>query len=74
MKVTSLGANRTEIETDNKRILISYQTPVAAWIAGQGYMKTSKKWSRTTSKHITQWIDGPAQEQEQTFFDTLLEG
>ena len=35
MKLKQLGANRTEIELDEMRILISYETPVAAWIAGQ---------------------------------------
>lgn len=84
MKVKSLGTNRTEIATENMRVLVSYETPVAAWIAGQGYVKTDKKWSRTTSKHITQWIGPSANYIEafgfkaiptkpQTFFDELLE-
>lgn len=37
------------------QILKSYSTPVAAYIPGLGFMETDRKWSVTTSKHITQW-------------------
>ena len=79
MKLKPLGPNTNVIELDNMRILVSYETPVAAWIAGQGFVKTEKKWSATTSKHVTQWLntepgDGSAQFKPQTFFDELFEG
>ena len=35
--------------------LQSYATPVAAYIPGLGFMATTTKFSRTTSKQITQW-------------------
>ena len=35
--------------------LISYTTPVAAYIPGLGFLETEQKFSVTTSKHITQW-------------------
>ena len=46
----------TEIILGDKTILFSYQTPVAYHQFGVGYFKTSTYWSRTTSKHITQWL------------------
>jgi len=73
MKVKSIGKNQTLICTDNMDIFISYETPVACFIAGQGYFKTSKKHSVTTSKHINQWLDGvQAQTRDQNFFNKLI--
>lgn len=37
------------------QFLLSYATPVAAYIPGLGFMEIDKKWSVTTSKHISQW-------------------
>ena len=37
------------------QILKSYATPVAAYIPGLGFIETTTSFSRTTSKHITQW-------------------
>lgn len=56
MNLTPLGANKTELEIGDLTILFSYKTPVAYHQAGIGYAKTNKFWSRTTSKHITQWL------------------
>jgi len=73
MKVTSLGANKTEISTDRATIFVSYKTPVAAIVNGNAY-RTEQKWSVTTSKHITQWLNGrTADSQPQAFFDALLD-
>jgi hypothetical protein len=36
-------------------ILVSYTTPVGAYIPGLGFLETDCRWSRTTSKHISQW-------------------
>lgn len=76
MKLKQLGTNRIELEFENARILISYETPVAAWIAGEGWYKTEKNWSRTTSKHITQWGNHEGvtltQTRPQEFFNHLL--
>lgn len=74
MNLTPLGSNKTELETKRARILFSYKTPVAAWIAGKHY-KTSKYWSRTTSKHINNWFEGYSETAElkpQEFFDNLV--
>jgi hypothetical protein len=74
MKVKNLGANKTEIVIDDRhKIFVSYETPVAARIGAKFY-RTSEKFSRTTSKHINQWLDGVnAEEKEQSFFNELLD-
>lgn len=73
-KVRNIGSNQTLIDRDDgTQILVSYATPVAAFLPGQGYLRTEQKHSRTTSKHINQWIrrkDAPTRPQE--FFDALL--
>ncbi len=56
MKLTPIASNMTEIEIGNKTVLFSYKTPVAYHEAGVGFYKTNKYWSRTTSKHINQWL------------------
>lgn len=59
MHVRSLGSNQTQVTVGNDtRIFFSYETPVAAYIPGRGYIKTRRFHSRTTSKHINQWLDG----------------
>ena len=56
MQLTPIAPNMTEIETSEARILFSYRTPVAAYVFGRGYVKTEKKWSVTTSRHINKWM------------------
>lgn len=87
LKVKSIGESMTEIIVKREdralvtnrpfvvSILVSYETPVACHIEGVGYFKTSKKWSKTTSRHISQWLrEAPATiaEKPQEFFDNLL--
>lgn len=72
MKINPIAPNQTEIQTENKSILFSYKTPVAAFVDDNFY-RTKKKWSVTTSKHINKWLDGrKAEEKEQEFFDGLV--
>lgn len=72
MNLKPLKSNMTEVTTDKAVILFSYSTPVAACVHGDGYYRTSKKWSVTTSRHINQWLDGvKAQDKPQEFFDNL---
>lgn len=56
MKLTPIKSNMTEVNIKGTTILFSYSTPVACHVIGKGYLKTSKKWSATTSKHINQWL------------------
>ena len=79
MKIKQLASNMTELQSGDTRILFSYETPVAAYITGQGLYRTSKKWSRTTSKHINKWdmahwSDYAFMEKPQEWFDALLDG
>lgn len=75
MKLIPIKANMTELTLDNgDAVLFSYETPVAA-ITAEGAFKTSKKWSRTTSKHINAWgPDYKGGEKPQEFFDSLVKG
>jgi len=74
MKITKLGnQNATVIETNDKIVLFSYETPVAANVDGKLY-KTDKFWSKTTSKHINQFVNNyPVETMPQQYFDTLLD-
>ncbi len=59
MKLKQLGSNQTEIQLDNGNflILVSYETPVASYhVKDNQFTKTNKKWSKTTTKHINNWI------------------
>ena len=52
-----LGPNCNEvIDSKGTTVLISYRTPVAAFIPGKGVIQTSKRWSNTTSRHISKWL------------------
>ena len=76
MNLNPIAANQTEVEMSNgTTVFYSYKTPVAAHVPGEGYFKTDKYWSRTTSKHIGQFIrrngGSGAIERPQAFFDSL---
>ena len=74
MRVKALKSNMTLVQTAKADVLVSYETPVAACIHDQGYIRTSTKWSVTTSRHINQWLKGvKAQEVEQSVLDELLD-
>jgi len=44
--------------TDGREVLQSYGTTVAARIPGLGLVRTDRKFSVTTSRHIKQWLCG----------------
>jgi hypothetical protein len=52
----NIASNQTEVEVGDTIIFFSYNTPVAAFIPGEGYVVTDRKWSVTTSKHVSQWL------------------
>ena len=76
MIIKKIGKNQIEIYNKKKNITIlqSYNTVVAAKISGKLY-KTEQFYSRTTSKHITQFLNGfdDAIVKSQEFFDNLME-
>jgi hypothetical protein len=80
MIVEAIGSNQTRIETsDHKVILVSYKTPVAAFIKGKAYAvdhesthKGKRIRSRTTSKHINAFLEGHTPELKPIGFFTNL--
>lgn len=75
MKLNRLGPQAIEVDGGNVRVLFSYATPVAAWVNGEGFYRTSTKHSVTTSRHINAWLAGAkAEEREQSWFDDLYIG
>ena len=47
-----IGSNQTEINKNGIKVLFSYNTPVAA-LTPEGGLASTKKYSTTTSKHIS---------------------
>ena len=72
MQLTPIASNMTEVETNDARILFSYSTPVAAYIFGEGFVKTDKWWSTTTSRHINKWGARDAKEVPQSRLNSLV--
>lgn len=79
-EINKSNQNARVIETGTKTILFSYQTLVAYYDKKDGNLyRTSKRWSNTTSKHISNFIrelNGTpfaTYEKDQNHFDTLLE-
>ena len=74
MQLTPIASNMTEVETDLGRVLFSYRTPVAAYVYGEGFVRTEKWWSVTTSRHINKWLpeNGTVKEVEQTYLDNFV--
>ena len=58
MNLHPIAANQTELHLDNGTIVFfSYKTPVAACTA-DGFIRTNKFWSVTTSRHLNKCLDG----------------
>ena len=74
MQLTPIGANQTELSlNDGTQVLFSYRTPVAARLPDYEYVRTTTKWSTTTSRHINMWLDGViAKEIDQQFLYDLV--
>ena len=73
MKLTPIAANQTQISLNNgTEVFFSYKTPVAGFVPGEGYIRTSKKWSSTTTRHINKYLSGmKAKEVTQETLDNL---
>ena len=76
MKLTPIAANQTQLNlNDGTEVFFSYKTPVAAKLPNYDYIRTATNWSRTTSKHINQWLEGvSAQTVDQQVLDNLVGG
>ena len=73
MKIKRLGASKTILAlSSGSEIFYSYNTPVAAKVSGDLY-RTKEYYSRTTSKHISQYLNGRnAEEVEQSFINQIV--
>jgi hypothetical protein len=76
MKLIPHGSNQNVLIFENgTKVLFSYQTPVAAFHPNQGWIRTSKKFSVTTTKHINKWLAGiNAASVDHSFLEILVEG
>lgn len=82
MKIKSIGANKTELELRDLKLLISYETPVCMISYGSvstAALRTSEFHSVTTSKHVNQWLRDNGFDPDQVptmaqeFFDKFME-
>lgn len=58
--------------TDGREVFLSYGVPVAAFIPGQGYVKTARKYSVTTSRHVNSYAGDRALVLLDEVFCTLI--
>ena len=57
MQLTPIAANQTSVSfNDGTEVFFSYKTPVAAYLPDKGYVRTSRFYSVTTSRHINKWL------------------
>ena len=72
MKLSPLGANQTEVHLGSGYVIFfSYETPVAA-STPSGYIRTSQRFSATTTRHINGWLsEVEAKEVPQETFDSI---
>jgi hypothetical protein len=74
MKLKQIGSNMTELDMGDAQVFFSYETPVAARTDTGALVRTSTKYSVTTTKHINKWLDGmPAVEVPQAVINDLVE-
>ena len=73
MKLERLGTSKSLLTlSSGSEIFYSYNTPVACKVSGEFY-KTNEYYSRTTSKHITQYLNGRyAHSVDQSFIYQIL--
>jgi hypothetical protein len=74
MTLKNLGANQSSVEVDGVEVFFSYKTPVAGFIPGRGYVRTDRKYSVTTTKHINKYVGANCTTVPQEMIDGLLKG
>lgn len=73
IRIEKINANATIVHTSRASVLVSYSTPVAAYILGRGYVRTNQFHSVTTSRHINKWLAGAeAEAVPQAELDALM--
>ena len=57
MILRQLGSNQTELSLNNgSSIFFSCETPVAGYHSEDGFFRTETYYSKTTSRHINQYL------------------
>tara|TARA_B100000405_G_scaffold221127_1_gene157074 strand:- start:35 stop:277 length:243 start_codon:yes stop_codon:yes gene_type:complete len=57
MILRQIGSNQTELSlTNGNSIFFSYETPVAGYHSEDGFFRTETYYSKTTSRHINQYL------------------
>lgn len=57
MRIKQRGPNMTEVQFNNGTLVFfSYETPVAAFRPHVGYVQIEDSPSRTTTRHINDWL------------------
>jgi len=73
IRIEKINANATVVHTSGASVLVSYSTPVAAYVLGRGYIRTDQFHSVTTSRHINKWLAGAdAETVPQSELDALM--
>lgn len=75
MKIKPIAANQTELHDNSGTIILfSYETPVAAILPSGRAVRTSTKYSVTTTKHVNKWLQamGNVETVAQDFIDGLV--
>lgn len=78
LKLKNIGAHENEVHEGDNIVLFSYETPVACILNGSNVgLKTERKWSVTTSKHINAFFGrhgiDTINEKPQEFFEGLFD-
>jgi hypothetical protein len=74
LSIRQVGSNMSELDHKGHTILHSYSTPVAAKLPDGSFIHTNKKWSATTSRHVSKWLAGnKSKPVDQSVLDKLLD-
>ncbi|PNG50375.1 MULTISPECIES: hypothetical protein [unclassified Variovorax] len=81
MNLVSLSEAKPEIKcaelelAPDTKVMFSYGRPAAALLPDRGYVRVDQVISKTTERHIAEWVGAEASEQvSQDFLDGLLAG
>ena len=56
MTLKPLGPNQTVLSIGDGEVFYSYQTPVAGFVPGLGWIRTATTYSVTTSRHVNGYL------------------
>ncbi len=58
MNIRPLGKNQTVVTLPNQdEVFYSYSTPVAGWVCGKGFWRSTEFFSTTTSRHVGKYAN-----------------